>query len=67
LIEIGGCPLCPRKRTLLNRIVMSALCHKRTHAVKQKKVAAPTQQLAELSRDDDVGTGGVDANEASCH
>jgi hypothetical protein len=41
--------------------------HKRTHAVKQKKVAAPTQQLAELSRDDDVGTGGVDANEASCH
>jgi hypothetical protein len=30
------CPLYPQKRTLIERVRMSALCHKRTHAVQQK-------------------------------
>jgi len=29
------CPLYPQKRTLVERLGMSALCHKRTHAVQQ--------------------------------
>src|SRR6516164_11811348 len=29
------CPLCPRKRTLVDENWMSALCHKRTHAPQQ--------------------------------
>ena len=28
-----GCPLYPRKRTSLSKMVMSALCQKRTHAL----------------------------------
>jgi hypothetical protein len=31
------CPLYPRKRTSLSMTGMSALCHKRTHAVQQKR------------------------------
>jgi hypothetical protein len=30
------CPLYPRKRTLVERVVMSALCQKQTHAAQQK-------------------------------
>jgi hypothetical protein len=33
----ASCPLYPRKRTLIERVVMSALCQKRTHAVRQRK------------------------------
>jgi hypothetical protein len=29
------CPLYPQKRTLVERVGMSALCHKRTHALQQ--------------------------------
>src|SRR6516162_4324652 len=32
----GRCPLYPQKRTLVERIGMSAKCQKRTHAVQQK-------------------------------
>ena len=30
------CPLYPQKRTLVERVAMSALCQKRTHALQQK-------------------------------
>src|SRR5215467_14192494 len=32
------CPLYPQKRTLVERVVMSALCQKRTHAVQQLRL-----------------------------
>jgi hypothetical protein len=35
----GRCPLCPRKRTSLSGIAMSALCQKRTHALQQSMPA----------------------------
>ena len=34
-VEIRRCPLYPQKRTLAERIGMSALCQKRTYAVQQ--------------------------------
>src|SRR5215469_11974911 len=34
------CPLYPKKRTLVERVGMSALCQKRTHALHKKAVAA---------------------------
>jgi hypothetical protein len=36
----GRCPLCPRKRTSLSGIAMSALCQKRTHALQQSMPAS---------------------------
>src|SRR6516225_7388613 len=33
-----GCPLYPRKRTLIERVGKSALCQKRTHALQQNCV-----------------------------
>src|SRR5262249_24557016 len=34
-----GCPLYPRKRTLLSVVVMSALCQKRTFTLRERDVA----------------------------
>src|SRR5262249_26357785 len=38
LSHYGLCPLHPQKRTLVERVGMSALCQKRTHAVQHKTV-----------------------------
>jgi hypothetical protein len=44
--EFDQCPLCPRKRTLFTAARMSALCHKRTHALQQTAAYSITSSAA---------------------
>jgi len=44
------CPLCPRKRTLVERVGMSALCQKRTFCAAVKNDAISITSLARLTQ-----------------